>query len=252
MLAAERHGSGPRVVLAHGFTQTRRSWGPVADDLATDHEVVLVDLPGHGRSAHVTGDLWEAGRLLGRTGGDAAYVGYSLGGRVALHLALAGPERVRALVLVGASPGITDEGERTARRRADDRAAARLRREGVPTFVRRWLRQPLFATLPAEAAGFDLRLENTAAGLALALELLGAGVQEPLWDRLPELAMPVLVVAGERDEKYVATAQATAGAIGANADVALVPDAGHAAHLERPDAFLAVVRPFLAAHTVAP
>jgi 2-succinyl-6-hydroxy-2,4-cyclohexadiene-1-carboxylate synthase len=246
VLHADVDGAGPRVVLVHGFTQTRRSWGAVADGLARDHEVVRVDLPGHGRSGAVRAGLWETGRLLAEAGGTGAYVGYSLGGRASLHAALAAPDRVRALVLVGATPGIRDGGERARRREADEARAAEVERVGVAAFVASWLSQPMFSGLRAEAAGVEARLENTAEGLASSLRLAGVGCQEPLWDRLGELRVPVLCVAGERDERYAALARETAAAIGPHASAALVPGAGHAAHLERPDEFLAAVRPFLA------
>jgi 2-succinyl-6-hydroxy-2,4-cyclohexadiene-1-carboxylate synthase len=239
-------GAGPRVVLAHGFTQTLASLAPLAGRLWRDWQVVRVDLPGHGRSGTVRADLPEAAGLLGLAGGPAAYAGYSLGGRVCLRLALDRPDLVRALVLLGASPGIQDAGERAARRRADEALARDLERDGVAAFLDRWLAGPLFATLPAERAGRAERLANSATGLAAALRLLGTGAQEPLWARLPALAMPVLLLAGELDAKFAALAGRMAGAIGPHARVALVPGAGHAAHLERPEETGALVARFLA------
>jgi 2-succinyl-6-hydroxy-2,4-cyclohexadiene-1-carboxylate synthase len=84
--------------------------------------------------------------------------------------------------------------------------------------------------------------------LASSLRLAGTGSQQPLWSQLPQLAMPVLVVAGERDESYVAQARRLVENIGSNAALAIVPDAGHACHLEQPDAFLNIVCPFLDSH----
>jgi 2-succinyl-6-hydroxy-2,4-cyclohexadiene-1-carboxylate synthase len=234
-----------RVVLVHGFTQTRRSWDTVGRALAARFDVVALDAPGHGERADVALDLWQGARLLAQQGGAAAYVGYSMGGRLCLHVALAHPDLVERLVLLGATAGIRDAAER-ARRRADDEArAARIERDGVDAFLRDWLDQPLLATLPAEARGLDDRRTNTAAGLAASLRLAGTGAQEPLWDRLAELEMPVLVVAGARDATFAAHAREMAAAIGANARVALVPGAGHAAHLERPDAFVELVGSFV-------
>jgi pimeloyl-ACP methyl ester carboxylesterase len=113
-------------------------------------------------------------------------------------------------------------------------------------FVQRWLALPLFAGLTGDTAGTAARLENTEPGLASSLRLAGTGAQESLWSRLGELSMPVLAVAGQSDERFVARAEAMAAAIGANATMAVVPGAGHVVHLEAPDAFLDVVRPFLA------
>ena len=245
MLAAEQVGKGPPVVLVHGFTQTRRAWLPVAHLLSGLNRFTLVDAPGHGGSGRVRADLWEGAALLGVTGGQAAYAGYSMGGRLCLHLALAQPELVERLVLVSASPGIDDPGQRAARRASDEALAQRIEAEGVAAFVDWWLAQSLFATLPASAAGREERLANTAEGLAGSLRLAGAGSQAPLWDRLSELAMPALVVAGDLDVTYVDIGRRMAGRIGDNAELVLIPGAGHACHLERLDAFCVVLADFL-------
>jgi 2-succinyl-6-hydroxy-2,4-cyclohexadiene-1-carboxylate synthase len=235
------------VVLVHGFTQTLAAWEPVGERLDRRWEVVRVDLPGHGRSAAVRVGFGEAAGLVGAAGGVGAYVGYSLGGRLCLRLALDRPDLVRALTLVGASPGIADPGERAARRAADERLADEVERDGVAAFLDRWLAGPLFATLPAEAAGRTERLANTAEGLAYALRRLGTGAQEPLWDRLGGLRPPVLLVAGERDPKFRDLARRMAAAIGPSARVAIVGGAGHAVHLERPAELAALVEEFLGA-----
>ena len=244
-LHVERQGAGSRVVLVHGFTQTGRSWGPIATDLGRDHEVVLVDAPGHGGSAGVRADLTAGAALLGGAGGRATYVGYSMGGRLALHLALHRPEDVAALVLLGATAGIENEEERATRRRSDEVWASELERDGLDPFLRRWLAQPLFAGLPPDAADLDDRRRNTVDGLASSLRLAGTGSQAPRWTELPRLGMPVLVLAGEHDERFTALGRRMAAAIGGNATFATVPGAGHAAHRERPDAFLSVLRAFL-------
>ncbi|HEY8523849.1 MAG TPA: alpha/beta fold hydrolase [Acidimicrobiales bacterium] len=245
-LHGERAGAGPRVVLLHGFTQTGRCWGPVADDLARDHEVVRLDAPGHGGSSAVRADLAATAALIAEAGGPAVYVGYSMGARMALHVALRAPEVVRGLVLVGGTPGIEDDDERAARRRRDEALAQRIREIGVAAFLDEWLAQPLFAGLPPWARFDGERRRNTAEGLASSLELAGTGSQRPLWGDLGRIAVPVLAVAGSDDERYAAIARRLAAAIGGPASVALVPDAGHAAHLERPEAFLAALRPWLA------
>jgi 2-succinyl-6-hydroxy-2,4-cyclohexadiene-1-carboxylate synthase len=237
---------GGRVVLVHGFTQTLAAWGAVGERLAHRWEVVRVDLPGHGRSGGVRVGFEEAAGLVGEAG-VGAYVGYSLGGRVCLRLALDRPDLVRALVLVGASPGIADAGERAARRAADERLAAEVERDGVAAFLDRWLAGPLFSTLPEEAAGRGERLANTAEGLASALRRLGTGAQEPLWDRLGGLRPPVLLVAGELDAKFTGLAHRMAAAVGPSARVAIVGGAGHAVHLERPATTATLIEEFLAA-----
>jgi 2-succinyl-6-hydroxy-2,4-cyclohexadiene-1-carboxylate synthase len=244
--------AGGRVVLVHGFTQTLAAWGPVGERLARRREVVRVDLPGHGGSDTVRVGFAEAAGFLGACGGVGTYVGYSLGGRLCLRLALDRPELVRALVLVGASPGIADPAARAERRAADEAMAGRIEREGVAAFLDRWLAGPLFATLPAEAAGRADRQANTAEGLAYALRRLGTGAQEPLWERLATLRPPTLLVAGALDGKFAAIAGQMAAAIGPHARVALVPGAGHAVHLERPAELAALVQEFLDAPLGSP
>ena len=140
-------------MLVHGFTQTAKSWDVVAADLARDHRVIAVDAPGHGASADVQADLWDGARLLGQAGGPASYVGYSMGGRLCLHLALTEPTLVRALVLLGATAGLDEPAARSARRDADEALARGLEVDGLEAFLSRWLAQPLFAGLSPETAG---------------------------------------------------------------------------------------------------
>ena len=243
--------------MAHGFTQTGRVWGSMDRDLARDHEVVLVDLPGHASSSAVTAGLVDGSLLLGRAGGRAAYLGYSMGARFCLHLALARPALVDALVLISGTAGIDEAGARRTRRRADGDLAdeldppdgSRTSATPVDTFLRRWLAAPLFAGIDPEAAGLDERLRNTGPGLASSLRLAGAGSQRPMWDRLGRLTMPVLVITGEDDDKFTALGRRLATGIGANAAHATVTGAGHAPHLQRPHEVAALVRRHLAGTT---
>ena len=244
-LAVILPGVHQRLVLLHGFTQTAECWGPVGDDLARDHEVVRLDAPGHGSASDVRADLHGGARLAADAGGRGIYVGYSMGARLALHVALEHPDVVEGLVLVGGTPGIEDDGERAARRARDHDLAGRMRSIGVEAFLAEWLDQPLFAGLPGWARFEDERRRNTAEGLASSLELAGTGSQDPLWDRLGELRMPVLALAGADDVRYVEIARGLVARVGPHASIAVVPDAGHAAHLEQPDAFLALLRPWL-------
>jgi 2-succinyl-6-hydroxy-2,4-cyclohexadiene-1-carboxylate synthase len=217
----------------------------MAARLARRWQVVRVDLPGHGGSGGVRVGFAEAAGLVGEAGGAGVYCGYSLGGRLCLRLALDRPDLVRGLVLVGASPGIADPDARARRRAADETLAAGIERDGVAAFLDRWLTGPLFASLPAEAAGRTERLANTADGLASALRRLGPGAQAPLWDRLGALRPPTLLVAGAKDAKFAAIARRMADAAGGHARVALVQGAGHAVPLERPAELAALVEELL-------
>jgi 2-succinyl-6-hydroxy-2,4-cyclohexadiene-1-carboxylate synthase len=227
------------LVLLHGFTQTRQSWRLSIAELGGRYRALAPDLPGHGTAAQRRPASFASAIAYVRALAPERFTlcGYSMGGRIALAAALALPGRVERLVLVGASPGIADPGERQRRREADEQLAARIEAIGVEAFAREWGAQPLFAGQPARvaAAAHADRLRNEPAGLAAALRGLGTGAMEPLWDRLGELAMPVKVVVGERDEKFRAIGERMRAAL-PSAQLTIVPGAGHAVHLERPDA----------------
>ena len=227
------------LVLLHGFTQTGGSWQSVRHLLGARYRALAPDLPGHGQFAWRRPASFSACDAYVRALTDAPFtlVGYSMGGRIALHAALAVGARIRRLVLVGASPGLADPEERQKRRAADAALADRIEAIGVDEFAAEWGAQPLFAGMPrgiAEQAEADRR-RNTAPGLAAALRGLGTGAMPPLWDRLGELPMPVELVVGERDGKFRAIAERMAAAIPA-ARLHVVDGAGHAVHLEQPGA----------------
>jgi 2-succinyl-6-hydroxy-2,4-cyclohexadiene-1-carboxylate synthase len=249
ILHAETVGAGPRVVLAHGFTQTGRLWNSVDRLLAADHQVVSVDMPGHAGSSHVAADLVEGAHLLGAAGGRGAYVGYSMGARFCLHLALARPDLVGSLVLISGTAGLDRPGDRSDRRASDESLAFELdppphldgtsglrsiRQARLDAFLHRWLDNPLLAGIEPEANGFDERRRNTGPGLASSLRLAGTGTQQPLWDLLCRLEMPVLVMTGEYDDKFTGIGRRMVTAIGANATQAVVPHTGHSPHLQEP------------------
>jgi 2-succinyl-6-hydroxy-2,4-cyclohexadiene-1-carboxylate synthase len=198
-------------------------------------EIAVPDAPGHGSQADRPLDLAEGADDLARRGGAGTWIGYSMGARYALHVALAHPDLVQRLVTIGGTPGLEDAAERAARRAADEELAAALERDGVEAFLERWLAQPMFAGLPPDPEGLAERHRNTAAGLAASLRLAGTGTQLPLWDQLATLQVPVLAIAGANDLKFTAIGQRMAAAVRDGSFVA-IDGAGHAAHLERPDA----------------
>jgi 2-succinyl-6-hydroxy-2,4-cyclohexadiene-1-carboxylate synthase len=228
-----------RFVLAHGFTQTARSWSTfdrLLQTLMPGVEIVSVDLPGHGDADDpADSDLWASADRLVDVGGAGTYVGYSMGGRTALHAALARPDAVERLVLIGATAGIDDPDERAARRDADERLADHIEEVGVPAFIDEWLANPLFAGLTDVTALRVDRLRNSATGLAASLRSTGTGTQTPLWDRLGEIACPTLVLVGEHDAKFSELGQRLVDGI-AVAELVVIPGAGHSVHLEQPEA----------------
>ena len=224
------------IVLLHGFTQTGRSWGPAIAALGDRYRALAPDIRGHGIAAAVRPVDFASVQadVLALAPERFVLGGYSMGGRIALSLALAAPARVERLVLVGASPGLAAD-ERRARRAADEALAARIERDGIEAFAAQWSSLPLFAGQPADvaAAAHATRLAQSPAGLAAALRGLGTGVMEPLWERLHELTMPVALIAGERDAKFRAIAERMAAAL-SDATLHVVAGAGHAAQLEQP------------------
>ncbi|MEJ6739991.1 MAG: alpha/beta fold hydrolase [Actinomycetota bacterium] len=233
------------ITLLHGFTQTAECWGSFADQLATSHPILAIDLPGHGGSAEIRGDLTQSAAMIASAITPNIVIGYSLGGRIALHLALAFPDLVERLVLIGATGGLDSEEERKQRRVADESLADHLEEVGVGVFLDEWLSQPMFASLTAEQSFRDLRATNSTAGLASSLRLCGVGTQESLWDRLNTLTMPVLVLAGSNDEKFTQLGHRLVASIGNNASFESVADAGHSAQLENPAATAAAITEWL-------
>lgn len=216
---------------------------------------VLVDLPGHGRHAgevdpaRFTLEAVEGELLAFTEDGPVDLAGYSMGGRVALAFAVRHPERVRRLVLESASPGLATEGERAARRHEDESLADWIEHTGIKAFVARWEALPLFETqkaLPAHVreAHRARRWMNHPASLAASLRGMGTGALPPSWGSLPGLRVPVLLMAGVHDRKFVEIARRMAAELPL-ARLELVEDAGHAIHLERPDAWVEIVTDFL-------
>ena len=231
------------VVLLHGFTHTGASWEPV--EAALGFDAIAPDIRGHGSASAVEPVTLEAvvGDVSALAPGRFALVGYSMGGRIALHVGLALKDRVERLVLVGASPGIADAVERDARRASDERLADEIEASTIEEFATSWAETPVLAGQPASvrARVAEDRLRNTPAGMARALRGLGTGALPPLWDRLGELTMPVALVVGERDEKFSAIAFRMADAM-ADTSVVVVAGAGHAVHLEAPAVVAEAIR----------
>lgn len=230
-----RRGDGPSVVLLHGFTQTGLSWSPVADLLDSRFDLFAPDAPGHGRSDELRSTISGYAARLADELPPSVYVGYSMGGRTALHVAIRHPERVRGLVLIGATPGLDSEQDRADRRAADEELAARLLASTLDVFLHDWLTQPLFSTLPVTAWNLDDRRRNSSRGLSSSLRLAGTGSQDSLWTRLGEISCPTVLVTGERDVKFTAIAERMTTLMMATTEHLVIPGLGHAVHLEDPN-----------------
>jgi 2-succinyl-6-hydroxy-2,4-cyclohexadiene-1-carboxylate synthase len=227
------------IVLLHGFAGTGATWDGVRAALGPGAPIQTPDLRGHGAASAVRPVSFAGcvADVLAAAPPRFVLGGYSQGGRVALHVALAAPERVSSLVLVSTTAGLDDEAARAARRRADTALALRLQRDGLAPFVVEWTTQPLFAGDPPEAVAAQRAdiARCTPDGLAAALRGIGTGEMEPLWDRLAGLTMPVQVLVGARDRKYVRLAERLTALL-PDAALTVVPDAGHGLPREAPDA----------------
>jgi 2-succinyl-6-hydroxy-2,4-cyclohexadiene-1-carboxylate synthase len=250
----------PTLLLLHGFTGNALGWGEHLEVLARNYGVVAPDAPGHGRSPSANDPVSYSfenttaalKNLLDNLDLPQVIVlGYSMGGRMALHFALHHPARVADLILESASPGIEDEHERKLRHESDEILATLIEQDGIEKFVEHWENIPLFASqkqLPPEkqAQLHAQRLQNNPQGLANSLRGAGAGVMPPLWDRLGELKMPTLLIAGELDSKYVELSQRIHSLV-AGSRLEIVAGAGHTVHLEKPEFFSRIVLNFLTA-----
>lgn len=257
-LNIEVAGSGPPVVLLHGFTGSVAGWALVIEALAPEFTTLAVDIVGHGKSdSPAVLDRYQMRRavddlvaVVGKAGVPrATWLGYSMGGRTALQVAAFRPEAVGALVLEGASPGLATAEERAARIASDEALAQRLDREGVEPFIDFWQSISLFESqrsLPSEVWERQraARLRNSAVGLAHSLRWMGTGTQPALHERLAAIRVPTLLLAGELDIKYCEAAREMALAL-PDATMHVIEEAGHAAHLERPETFVGLVLDFL-------
>lgn len=250
-------GQGDPLLLCHGFTGSVENWRPVIEALSADRRVIAFDLPGHGKTdvpADEAFSMAGAIRILERLVdalqlGQVDLLGYSMGGRFALSFACEHPEHVRRLILESASPGLQTEAERAARKASDDALAARIEREGIPAFVDFWEQLSLWESqqsLPQETCDHlrQLRLKNSIPGLANSLRQMGTGVMPPLWESLPILTLPTLLLVGEHDAKFRAINEAMHTQF-PNSKLVIISGAGHTTHLEQTLRYSAAVEEFL-------
>jgi 2-succinyl-6-hydroxy-2,4-cyclohexadiene-1-carboxylate synthase len=251
-------GEGMAVTLLHGFTQSSRSWHEIVSKMPDGWKWILPDLRGHGDTRVRPGaphtmdacaaDLVMLWDHLGIARTHLA--GYSMGGRLALHVAATEPERILSLLTIGAHAGL-DEDAREGRRRGDEAMAQRIESEGLEAFVNYWSSLPLFAGLERRGPSFvaqarSERMSNRVTGLAESLRGMGAGAMRPVWDELAKVTCPCTFVAGQLDHGYVASARRLAGSV-PDGRVVVVQRSGHTVHQERPEAFARLLQAHLEA-----
>jgi 2-succinyl-6-hydroxy-2,4-cyclohexadiene-1-carboxylate synthase len=246
------------VLFLHGFMGSSADWRGATAALEGRYRTITVDLPGHGASTGLPPELYTiegaTRALLGILDGlgveRPVIVGYSMGGRLALYLALRHPDRCSGLFLESASPGLEDGEARAGRRAADERRAARLEVGGLEEFLRDWYRQPLFAQLARDGEllrrTLEARRKNDPNELAKSLRGMGTGSQPSLWGEVFGLRVPALAVAGELDEKFVRILRRMEGACPRIRTV-VVPGVGHNAQAEAPGPYLSLLQGFLTA-----
>ena len=253
-------GEGPPITVLHGFTQAGRSWREVISKMPAGWKWIVPDLRGHGETQTRRGSpcsmdacMEDLLALWDDLGVERTHLaGYSMGGRLALHVAARRPDRVLSLLTIGAHAGL-EEDAREGRRRGDEGLAERIEKEGIEAFVDYWGALPLFAGLQRRGPSYVAqvraeRLQNHVAGLACSLRGMGAGTMEPVWNDLGQVTFPCTFVAGQQDHGYVASARRLAATV-RNGKFEIVPRAGHAVHQERPDAFARLLASHLAAAT---
>lgn len=245
----------PPLCFLHGFLGQRQDWLPIAEALSPQYFCLLPDLPGHGEnpspSTPLSFDLLNEGLLTlfaSLSLPRVHLVGYSMGGRATLYFAVHHPARVTSLTLESASPGLTDPAERRTRAAEDARRAETILTEGIEPFVEHWYTLPLFRSLEnhphARTQLLARRKRNNPAGVAQAVRDLSPGRQPPVWDQLPRLEMPVLLVVGALDGKYVAVGEQMTARV-PHAQLVIVPDAGHTVHLEQSTQFISKLQDFI-------
>lgn len=256
--AATERGSGMPLLLLHGFTGAGLSWADHIDAFAARARVLAPDLPGHGGTPP-TATPW--GMTVEATADSlatwlaevhalpAVVLGYSMGARIALRLAVAHPAAIVGLILESPSAGIEDPELRAARRRADEALAGRIERDGIDDFVTTWEQSAVFATHAALQPALlarqrAIRLANDPAGLAASLRAAGQGAMQPLGDMLGAVTAPTLVIGGTLDTLGRTRAEEVAAGI-PGARLALLEGVGHTPHLEAPAAFRRLVLDFI-------
>lgn len=249
------HEQLPVLVFLHGFTGATTTWTDVMKELEGQFKMVAIDLIGHGKTAIPTDvsrytmeeqlkDLEQVFECLDLT--TFTLVGYSMGGRIALGYTIKYQARVEALILESSSPGLKTEEERRIRQEADAKLAKRIQVDGIQKFVDFWEDIPLFASqknmsIASRQKVREERLLQSGEGLANSLKGIGTGSQPSYWALLNKIKIPVLLITGEIDEKFVDISREMKEIL-PNATSKMVKNVGHAIHVENPSVFATIVK----------
>lgn len=252
-------GEGEPLLLLHGFTGSAKNWNPFIEQWSKDYKLIAVDLLGHGQTDHPTdyhrysteNAVRDLLALLNHFEIEKTnIIGYSMGGRLALSFAALYPERVQSLILESSSPGLVSKKEQLARKASDNILADKIEQDNMEAFINYWENLPLFKSqeqsLPADVKKHlrSERLKNNKQGLANSLRGMGTGVQPSWWENLHALEIPVLLVVGERDEKFCKINQLMNKSL-PKSNFLVVKDAGHTIHMEQPEFFGKIVMDYL-------
>ncbi len=254
----EMKGEGTPVVFLHGFTGDTTTWSRITDKFSANYKCILIDILGHGKTDSpqdpsrytmdaVSADLFSICTQLDIK--KAIFIGYSMGGRLALHFSFLHPQFVEALVLESSSPGLKTEEERLKRRETDLALADRIMKNGIESFVDYWEEIPLFSSQkklpePVQNEIRNQRLGQSPLGLANSLKGMGTGAQPSWWNKLNTLPFPVTLLVGGKDEKFIRIAKEMKET---NPDfqIKTILDTGHAIHVEEPQKFGTIIEELL-------
>jgi 2-succinyl-6-hydroxy-2,4-cyclohexadiene-1-carboxylate synthase len=249
----------PKLFFLHGFMGSLTDFKPIIEILGDQFCYLAIDLPGHGQTKTLNTGLSEGIReiaesliaLLNRLDFMPCHlIGYSMGGRLALHLACHFPHRFKSVVLESASPGLITEPERSQRQQQDEQLAIQLETGSWSSFLSQWYEQPIFESLrhhPNFGLLLERRSQNRPQELAQVLRTLGTGNQPSLWEELSHIQLPIHLIVGALDSKFIGTNQTMLSHC-QKAQLSIVPDCGHVVHFERPHTFAEILKTHLSFH----
>ncbi|KAB8131471.1 2-succinyl-6-hydroxy-2,4-cyclohexadiene-1-carboxylate synthase [Gracilibacillus oryzae] len=250
----ETYGNGEPVIMLHGFTGSVQTWYSIKDMLLENYQVILIELPGHGRTEAVVDSMKACCHDLAvlfkqMNLSEFHLLGYSMGGRTALAFTIYYPHFVKTLLLESATAGIEDKTTKKDRVLHDHNLASYILRNSLEDFINKWEKTPLFATqlqLPTnvKAKIRKERLMQTKEGLASSLQTMGTGSMPSFWETLPQIICEVCIIVGADDKKFVQIGKRMKQML-VNSELRIVQNSGHAIHVEQTEIFGTIVNEFI-------